>query len=72
MNPWNLTERQCEIMDRLATNGCNKQTARELGIQLRTLEVHLITTYRRMQVKNRVLAVAKWVLWRAEQERKAA
>lgn len=62
-NPWNLTARQQDVMDRLIATGCNKAVARELGVHLSTVENHLAKVYERMN-RPRLLAVVTWDRWR--------
>jgi DNA-binding NarL/FixJ family response regulator len=64
MNPWNLTPRQTEILDALVEVGCNKLVARQLGVNVRTLETHMARAFARMQIKNRMVAVIAWDRYR--------
>lgn len=68
-NPWGLTPRQCEVMDRLIATGCNKEVARQLGVHLSTVENHLAKVYDRMQ-RPRLLAVVTFDRWRTSRSPK--
>lgn len=57
--PFNLTERENEVL-RLVTNGySNKDIASELGISMSTVKVHLRNIYRKLEVEDRAQAIIK-------------
>ena len=49
-----LTEREQEVMHCIARGLPNKATADELGISVRTVEVHRARVFDKMQVKSAV------------------
>lgn len=51
-----LTSRQREILILVADGATNQQIAHELGISRRTVENHLYTAYRQLDVSNRTAA----------------
>ena len=59
-----LTARECEILDRVASGMRNKQIAEELFIEEHTVETHLKSIFRKLRVRTRT-AAAKWY-WEAE------
>jgi DNA-binding CsgD family transcriptional regulator len=58
-----LTDRECEILDRLATGRSNKELARELGISPNTVKTHVARVYEKLDVQKRVQAIekARWL-----------
>lgn len=70
-NPWNLTERQCEVMVALIKKSTNNLAAKALDVSLRTLEAHLWSIYKRMNVTNRAEAMAAFDAWRSEVKAKS-
>jgi DNA-binding CsgD family transcriptional regulator len=56
-NPWNLTEREQEVLSAIAEHGTDKRAARCLGISHRTVEHHIATARARMGIKDRTSAV---------------
>jgi DNA-binding CsgD family transcriptional regulator len=58
-----LTERECEILERLASGGSNKELARELGISPNTVKTHVARVYEKLEVQRRVHAIekARWL-----------
>ena len=59
--PETLTPRQQEILALLQAGKVNKEVARELGIGVGTVKQHLIAIFRKLNVKNRTMAVGKSV-----------
>lgn len=55
-----LTFRECQALDELIAHGCNKTAARQMGVSIRTLELHLQHAYRKMDVDNRIQAAILW------------
>jgi len=54
-----LTPRQLELMRRIAHGETNRQVARDLGLSEGTVRKHLENIYRRLDVNNRVEALAR-------------
>ncbi len=54
-----LTQRECEILERLASGGSNKELARELGISPNTVKTHVARVYEKLEVQKRVQAIEK-------------
>ncbi|MBF0255380.1 MAG: winged helix-turn-helix transcriptional regulator [Gammaproteobacteria bacterium] len=54
-----LTPRQQEILRLLTAGAANKEIAERLGISLGTVKQHLASLYKRMNVRNRAMAVSK-------------
>lgn len=57
--PVNLTERQREVFELMAQGYATKSIARELGLAVGTVKVHLAAIYRLLGVHNRTEAVAR-------------
>lgn len=64
-----LTEREDQILDRLADGRCNKQIARELDIAEATVKVHIKHLLRKLGVRSR-LEAAVWALNHPQQRRR--
>ena len=58
-----LTDRECEILDRLASSRSNKELARDLGISPNTVKTHVARVYEKLEVQKRVQAIekARWL-----------
>jgi DNA-binding CsgD family transcriptional regulator len=58
-----LTERECEILERLASGRSNKELARDLGISPNTVKTHVARVYEKLEVQRRVQAIekARWL-----------
>jgi DNA-binding NarL/FixJ family response regulator len=52
-----LTERECEILQRVAEGQRPKEVARELAISVRTVNNHLASVYRKLDARGRLDAV---------------
>ncbi len=52
-----LTIREKEVMDLLATGLLNKEMAYTLGLSLNTVKNHLKNIYQKLEVKNRLEAI---------------
>jgi DNA-binding NarL/FixJ family response regulator len=65
LNPWGLTERQCEVLEALARTGRSDAVAEELRIHKFTVATHVTDACQRAKVKNRIQLVVAWALWRA-------
>jgi DNA-binding CsgD family transcriptional regulator len=55
----NLTRRECEILDLLASGRSNKELARKLGISPNTVKTHLASLFAKLEVDRRVKAIEK-------------
>lgn len=58
-----LTERECQILERLASGRSNKELARDLGISPNTVKTHVARVYEKLEVQKRVQAIekARWL-----------
>jgi len=58
-----LTERECEILDSLASGQSNKELARTFGISPNTVKTHVARIYEKLEVQKRVQAIekARWL-----------
>ena len=58
-----LTDRECDILDRLASGRSNKELARDLGISPNTVKTHVARVYEKLEVQKRVQAIekARWL-----------
>lgn len=54
----NLTNREAEVLDLLASGKLNREIACQLGVTHHTVEQHLKSIYRKLNVSNRVQACA--------------
>lgn len=54
-----LTKRECEILDLLASGQSNKELARTLGISPNTVKTHLVSLFAKLGVDRRVKAIEK-------------
>ena len=57
---WNLTEREKELLAKLATGLSNKKIAHELGLNPSYFNNALTKIYRKMQVRTRTQALLKF------------
>jgi DNA-binding NarL/FixJ family response regulator len=55
----NLTSRQMDVLRLLAKGQSNKVIARDLGLSVSTVKVHLNTVFRALGASNRVEAVVR-------------
>jgi DNA-binding CsgD family transcriptional regulator len=62
-NPWNLTDREAEVLQRLTELHSNKAVARQLNLSIRTVEMHLVAIRKSMRAASRVEAVLLWDRW---------
>lgn len=69
-NPWGLTLTHAEVMDGLCELDGHKAVAQRMGISPNTVCNHTAEIRQRMGVTSTLLAVAKWVRWRAGKGRK--
>lgn len=63
-NPWNLTDREAEVMDAMVEHGCIKLASRALGIENKTVDVHLWRAGKKMPHRFRLLRLLAWDRWR--------
>ena len=58
-----LTERECEILGRLASGQSTKELARTFAISPNTVKTHLARVFEKLEVQNRMQAVekARWL-----------
>ncbi len=54
-----LTPRECEILDLLASGQSNKELARALGISPNTVKSHVASLFAKLDVDRRVRAIEK-------------
>jgi DNA-binding NarL/FixJ family response regulator len=62
-NPWNLTDRQQEVLSKLTDIGCRKVVAYELGVREQAVCQVLQAAARRMAVRTDMQAVLKFDRW---------
>jgi DNA-binding NarL/FixJ family response regulator len=62
-NPWNLTRRQREVLEKLAEIGCRKVVAYELGVCEQAVGSVLLHAAKRMKVRTVMQAVLKFDRW---------
>jgi DNA-binding NarL/FixJ family response regulator len=62
-DPWNLTMRQKEVLEKLADIGCRKVVAYELEVSEQSLCHVLQAAARRMGVRTDMQAVVKFDRW---------
>jgi|GEM_PF-2193512 len=58
-----LTEREREILLCLLDGRSNSWIAESLGINVKTVEAHLITLYKKLKVKSRSQSRSQAILW---------
>jgi len=54
-----LTDRECDILDRLANGEANQEIARHLGLREKTVRNHVSTILNKLQVADRGAAIAR-------------
>ncbi len=54
-----LTERELDVLDALASGGTNRSIAEQLFVSQATVKTHLIHIFQKLQVEDRTSAVAK-------------
>lgn len=55
-----LTSRQRQILALIQAGKVNKEVARELGIEVGTVKQHMVAIFKKLNVTNRTMAVAKY------------
>lgn len=63
-----LTQRQRQILKLLQAGKVNKEVARELDIGLGTVKQHIVALFKKLNVRNRAMAVSRGMDIRHEQE----
>ena len=48
----NLTPRECKVMQLMAQGLCNKEIARELGLSVGTVKLHVHNVFRKLGVSR--------------------
>lgn len=56
-----LTPRERETLQLLATGRTNREIAEEMGISVKTVEGNVERIFRRLNVRNRAAAAVEWV-----------
>ena len=59
INALELTRRECQILELLASGQSNKELARSLGISPNTVKSHLASLFGKLEVDRRVKAIEK-------------
>ncbi len=59
-NPWNLSDREAEVLAALVKHGSSKVVAKEFGLSHRTIEHHVSAAKFRMGVEHRTQAIIAW------------
>jgi len=63
-----LTQRQKQILTLMQQGKVNKEIAKDLNISLGTVKQHLVTIFKKLNVKNRTMAVARLAEFKDESE----
>ncbi|WP_051168261.1 LuxR C-terminal-related transcriptional regulator [Marinospirillum minutulum] len=63
-----LTQRQEQILALMQQGKVNKEIAKELNISLGTVKQHLVTIFKKLNVKNRTMAVARLAEFKDQSE----
>ena len=64
LRAWGLTDREAEIVRRVASGRSNRDIAEELSLSARTVQKHLEHAYRKLGVNSR--SAAARIAWRAD------
>jgi DNA-binding NarL/FixJ family response regulator len=54
-----ISERECEVLDLLASGAANKVIARRLGISPNTVKTHVARLFEKLEAANRTEAIHK-------------
>jgi DNA-binding CsgD family transcriptional regulator len=54
-----ISERECEVLDLLASGAANKVIARQLGISPNTVKTHVARLFEKLEASNRTEAIHK-------------
>lgn len=63
-----LSQRQRQILKLLQAGKVNKEVARELGIEVGTVKQHIVALFKKLNVRNRAMAVSRGMDMLHEQE----
>jgi DNA-binding CsgD family transcriptional regulator len=66
MEPAQLTTREREVLELVASGAANKRIARSLGMTEHTVKFHLGSVFRKLGVTNRTEAATTYLRSRAE------
>ena len=61
-----LTDREAEIVERVAQGQTNAEIAAQLVLSVRTVERHLLNAYTKLGVRGRTEAISQWLQQRAD------
>lgn len=59
-NPWDLTQRECQVMGAVCEYGSTKKTAEALDLSPKTIECYWANVRKKMGVKHILLASLAW------------
>lgn len=62
-NPWELSERQEQVVRTLTSGDCRKDVADKLGMAYKTLDTHLHLARAKMGAKSKTHAVLMFDRW---------
>jgi DNA-binding CsgD family transcriptional regulator len=62
-NPWNLSEREAEVLSLVADLGCSKLAATAASISPKTVDIHMARSMAKMKARNRLQAVLMLDRW---------
>jgi len=57
----NLSHRECDVLNLLSRGACNQDISISLGVTISTVEKHLTSIYKKLEVKSRTEAVLWWL-----------
>lgn len=69
LNPDALTERELEILAKVAAGKSNVEIANELQLSISTVKFHLKNVFAKLRVKNRTRAALKYRVEQTKKER---
>lgn len=56
-----LTDREIETLRAVAKTGCCRQAAKDMGRKVSTINAHMLSIYRKLDVDNKTLAVIEGI-----------
>ncbi len=59
-----LTERQAQVLDKLASGLTNKEIASELGVSTSTIKTHVLFIYQKTSCSSRIQLALNWLQFR--------